>query len=180
MSGSIWCQALHWHKPTAPQRTCQVLCSPASHLYLMHEQTELHRNRADRASPLVRWDKRSLSGHAVGESTCWFMSEGQTGDSAPGCSWEHSEPSRRSLLCMSHPIQTAPCQTFHPTKHTLGSKYARHSRLGNWDWLCWVHIIRQGRSCFVLSTLYSTCWDYLKTSISTLAFQLSSTVIGAQ
>lgn len=39
---------------------------------------------------------------------------------------------------MSHPIHTAPCQTFHPTKHTQASKYARHSRLGDWD--CVVHI----------------------------------------
>lgn len=48
---------------------------------------------------------------------------------------------------MSHPIQTAPCQTFHLTKHTLGSKYARHSRLGNWDLLCWAHIIRHELFC---------------------------------
>ena len=51
------------------------------------QQIELHKDRADRASPLMRWEKRSLSGRAVGKSTRWFMSEGQIGDSAPGCSW---------------------------------------------------------------------------------------------
>lgn len=137
------------------------------------QQTELHYDKADTASPLMIGDTRSLSGCAVRQVTRWFMPEGQAGDSAPICSWQHTEPSRRSLLCMSHPIQTAPCQTFHPTKRTLRSKYARHSRLGNWDLLCWAHITRQGRSCFIPNALYSTCWNYLKSSISTLAFQHS-------
>jgi len=47
------------------------------------QQIALHKDRADRVSPLGR----SLSGRAVAKSTRCFMSEGQTGDSAPGCSW---------------------------------------------------------------------------------------------
>lgn len=58
-----------------------------------------------------------------------------------------------------------------PTTCSLGSKYARHSRLGNWIWLCLVPTIRQGRNLYVPSTLCSVGWDHLK-----LPYLLSSKV----
>lgn len=44
-----------------------------------NQQIELHKARADRASLLMRWDKRSSSGWAVGKSTLVYVRETERG-----------------------------------------------------------------------------------------------------
>lgn len=44
-----------------------------------NQQIELHKARADRASLLMRWDKRSSLGCAVGESTLVYIRETERG-----------------------------------------------------------------------------------------------------
>lgn len=65
---------------------------------------------------------------------------------------------------MSHPIQIAPCRTFHPTKHTQESKYARHSRLGDWDYVVHIKSDRAGAAqylIFNLLGLFQTYYFYI-------------------
>lgn len=47
-------------------------------------------------------------------------------------------------------------RSFPDSIHTLRCKYARHSMIGHWNWLCWEHTIRQDRSCYASTPLYST------------------------
>lgn len=117
------------------------------------QQTELHEDWASRASQLIRQDRRSLLGflneHAVfcvrGTERGLSTSQQLVAQWTFGRTVAHKSP--HADCSMPDPS---------PTAYTLRCKYARHSMTGHRNWLCWEHRIRQDRSCYASTPLYST------------------------